>query len=53
MSKKIAVRRCGVEAAYQVVSVEAIMAVGRLQIFSTIAGAMQENKQENGIHFDE
>ena len=53
MRKKIAVRRCGAEAGYQVVSVEKMMEIGKLEIFSTIAGAMQENNEENGIHFNE
>ena len=53
MRKKIAVRRCGAEAGYQVVSVEKMLEIGKLEIFSTIAGAMQENNEENGTHFNE
>jgi hypothetical protein len=29
------------------------MQIGKLEIFSTIAGAMQENNEENGTHFNE
>ena len=53
MRKKIAVRRCGAEAGYRVVSVEKMMEIGKLEIFSTIAGAMQENNEENGTHLNE
>lgn len=53
MRKKIAVRRCGLEAGYHVVSMEKMMGIGKLAIFSTIAGAIQENNKENGIYFNE
>jgi hypothetical protein len=53
MRKKLAVRRCGAEAGYRVVSAEKMMEIGRLEIFSTIAGAIQEINEENGTHFNE
>jgi|LakMenEpi03Aug12_release.lakeMendotaPanAssembly.Ray.scaffolds.fasta_scaffold1190388_1 hypothetical protein len=53
MRKKLGVRRCGAEAGYRVVSMEKNMEIRRVEVFSMIAGAIQENLEENGIHCNE